>query len=97
MVRYTEPRQESWVSIRGREELGQNVTKGIGLGAIPPPTPQVHEVVPKRMKTEGLNTIGNEMYVRKRLKQKGILESVGSGGGRARLRGGFWSNQPRET
>src|ERR1700688_1649483 len=75
-VRYTKPREESWVSIKGREELGQNVTKGIGVGAVPPPTPHVHEVVPKRMKTEGLNTIGNEPYVRKRLKEKGMLEGV---------------------
>jgi hypothetical protein len=84
------------VSIKGREELGQNVTKGIGVGAVPPPTPHVHEVVPKRMKTEGLNTIGNEPYVRKRLKEKGMLEGVNEET-RERARGGFSSDQPRET
>ena len=97
MVRYTEPRQKEGESIRGRKELGQNVTGGIGEGGLPPPTPRVAEVVSECLKTDGLDAIGNEMYVRNLLKEKGMQKRVGSEPGRGRERGGFSSDHPRET
>lgn len=85
------------MSISGGKELGQNVTTRKKPGDDTPPPPGIQEIVPKRMKTEGLHAIRACTHLCNRQKAKEMLRAVWNGAGSRRLRGGFSSNQPRET
>ena len=85
------------MSIRGRDELGQNVTTRLAGERVPPPTPGIQKNVLKRVKTGGLDAIRACTRPCNRKKAKEMLRAVRNDARRRKLRGGFPSNQPRET
>jgi hypothetical protein len=85
------------VSIRGRKELGQNATMGKELGRHAPPPPGIQEIVAKRMKIGWLGSIRACTHLCIQKKAKGMLRGIRNDGTKRRLRGGFSSDQPRET
>jgi hypothetical protein len=73
------------------------VTTGTELGRHDPESPGVQKILAKRMKTGGLGAIRVWAKLCNQQKRKEMLRGVRNGQGRRRWRGGFSSNQPRET
>ncbi len=82
---------------KGARGVGSKGDDGEEVGEAYPPPPGIQKIVAKRMKIGGLSAIRVWARRCKRLKGKGMLRAVGKDGGKCRWRGGFSSDQPRET